>query len=99
VPFRTSNFALKKGWIRQDPRLTYKPPKEELKDPFTDDELKRVFEFVRAPAKFRPEGWDAMEWAGIGLFVIGLRPIELQGAMWEHLSVENRFLFVELSTS
>ena len=38
-----------------------------------------------------------MEWAGIGLLVLGLRPIELQGARWEHLSVENRFLFVDQS--
>jgi integrase len=93
------NFAVKKGWLRQDPRLTYKPPREELKDPnpFTDDELKRFFEFVRAPVRFRPDGWEAMGWAGVGLLVLGLRPIELMGARWEHLNAETRFLFVDQS--
>jgi site-specific recombinase XerD len=93
------NFAVKKGWIRQDPRLTYKLPKEELKDPnpFSDDELKRFFDFVRAPVRFRPAGWQAMEWAGVGLLALGLRPIELMGARWEHVNSDTRFLFVDQS--
>ncbi len=90
------HFATRKGWLKQDPRLTYRRPKEELPEPnpFTDDEVKAFFEFVRAPVRFRPEGWSYMEWLGVGLMVLGLRPVEIRGARWEHVNWENRFIFV-----
>ena len=48
------NFARKKSWLKQDPRLTYKPPKEELKDPnpFSDDEQLAI-RIVGATARTR----------------------------------------------
>ncbi len=90
------NFALKKGWMKVDPRATYRKPREQLKDPnpLTDDELTKFFDFVRAPARFRPDAWTSMEWVGIGLLTLGLRPIELQRARWENVNWDERFLFI-----
>jgi integrase len=90
------NFALKKGWLRSDPRATYRKPKEELRDPnpFTDAELEAFFGFTRAPSRFRPDGYAAAEWTGVGLLTLGLRPVELMGARWENVDFDERFLFV-----
>ena len=93
------HFAVKKGWIRQDPRLTYKLPKEELAipNPFSMDELTRFFEIAREPVPGHPDGWDYVEWIGIGLLYLGLRPIELQHARWENINWDDRFLFIAKS--
>jgi site-specific recombinase XerD len=93
------HFAHKKGWIKQDPRLTYRPPKEELHDPnpMNDDDVKAFFDFVRTPVRYRPEGWDYAEWIGVGLLCLGLRPIELMHARWEDLDWDERFLYVRKS--
>lgn len=42
------HFGLRKGWLRQDPRLTYRLPREELKapNPLTDVELDAFFSWA-----------------------------------------------------
>lgn len=93
------NFAMKKGWLKQDPRLTYRRPKEDLKepDPFTEQELEAFFAFVRQPARYRPAAWEYIEWIGIGLLCLGLRPIEMEYALWEDVNWKERFLFIRRS--
>jgi site-specific recombinase XerD len=93
------HFAHKKGWIKQDPRITYRPPKEKLHDPnpMNDDEIRAFFDFVRTPVRYRPEGWDYAEWIGVGLFCLGLRSIELMHARWEDVNWDERFLYVRKS--
>jgi integrase len=75
---------------------TYRKPREQLRDPnpLTDAELTKFFDFVRAPARYRPDAWTSMEWVGIGLLTLGLRPIELQRARWENVNWDERFLFI-----
>jgi integrase len=84
------------GWLKSDPRATYRKPKEELRDPnpFTDAELEAFFGFTRGPSRFRPDGYAAAEWIGVGLLTLGLRPVELIGACWENVDFDERFLFV-----
>lgn len=93
------HFGVRKGWIRLDPRLTYKLPKEELKepDPFSKEELAKFFEIVRSPVSGQRKGWSHLEWIGTGLLHLGLRPIELMHAEWDDVNFEERFLYVRRS--
>jgi integrase len=86
------HFAVKKGWLTQDPRLTYRLPKEELKEPnpFTSDELAAFFKWAWAT---KPH----LAWMGAGMLALGLRPIELQHATWENVNGDERFLFIARS--
>jgi integrase len=92
-------FCVRKGWIREDPRLTYRVPREELRDPnpFNDEELRRFFEICRSPIPGHPRGWHHLEWIGTGLLCLGLRSVELQHARWEDVNFDERFLFVARS--
>jgi integrase len=93
------HFAHKKGWLKRDPRVAYRPPKEELHDPnpMDDDALKAFFGFVRTPVRYRPEAWGYAEWIGIGFLTLGLRPIELMHARWEDVDWDQRFVFIRKS--
>lgn len=97
--FMLINFACKKQWVLRDPRLTYRLPKEELKepDPFSQDELEQFFKVVRQPVSHHPKGWEFVEWMGVGMLCLGLRPIELEHARWEDVNWDERFLFVRRS--
>lgn len=92
-------FAVRKGWIKEDPRLTFRMPREEIRDPnpFTDDELAKYFELCRAPVPGHPKGWRYLEFVGTGLLCLGLRPIELLLARWENVDFAERFIFVARS--
>jgi len=86
-------YCWKNGWIRKDPRATYRLPKETPKDPnpFSRDELEKFF------AAMEPKAFDHLRWMGVGMLCLGLRPIELEHARWEDLNVGERLLFIRKS--
>ena len=92
-------YAVRKGWLRSDPRLTFRMPREVIRDPdpFTEDEIARFFEVVRAAVPGHPRGWGYLEWIGTGLLCLGLRPIELQHAKWENVNFDERTIFIAKS--
>jgi integrase len=92
-------FACRKGWIRADPRLTFRVPREEIRDPdpLTDDDVKAFFRICRAPVLGHPKGWAYLEWIGTGFLCLGLRSIELEYARWENVDWKERFIFVARS--
>lgn len=87
-------FSQKKGWIRCDPRLTYRLPKEELVEPnpFTPVEVALFFETVRTKGPSR--GWGHLEFLGAALLTLGLRPVEAIHARWENVNWTERLLWV-----
>ena len=91
------NFIVKKGWVRVDPRLTYRLPRETqtAPNPFSLDELKRFFAVVSNPK--HSKNWNHLEWMGIGMLCLGLRPVELEYARWEDVNFDQRFLYVAKS--
>ena len=97
--FMLIEFAWRKGWIKSDPRATYRmpPPDGKEPEPFSRDDLVRFFEITAAPQKYHPEGWDYMSWMGIGMLCLGLRPIELEWARWENVRWGSRFLVIDKS--
>lgn len=91
------HFCVRKGWIKQDPRATYRLPREESKapNPFTAAELKAFFAACRnAPLK---HDWSSWEWIGIGLLALGIRPIELIHADWSNVNWDERLLWIDRS--
>lgn len=91
------HFALRKGWIRNDPRVGYKLPREKLTEPnpFSKDDLKRFFEVCKTRGPSR--GWAHLEWLGTGLLTLGLRPVEAMFADWRNINWDERLLWIDKS--
>ena len=95
--FMLINFCVRKGWIRQDPRVTYRLPREEAisPDPYTLDEVKTFVETCRNPPPLAD--WQHLEWMGVGLLTLGLRSVELIHAKWENVNFDERMLWIDKS--